>query len=454
MRPLLVNRGGREVEALLAEVDAVRDVGTLLAERVEAGLLRTLLSHRIVVDEAQPEPSPRRQAYSETEQPKGLSLYLLLAQDCNLGCVYCLNGEATYHRSDAPRMSREVALRAVEMCLERLRPGGMLQVVLFGGEPLLNWSLAKTLMEEVETDVLPSHPDRSVHFHLTSNLAETPPDLLTRIERHKMTVLCDVDGPPEVHDATRPFRDGRGSCARISANVRRLADAGIPVALRATITSRNVDRMLDIALYHREIGGSSTAMVAVNAVNSDEQVLGPDLLPDPERYAQGLRAVLSECGFPLEKIFPFSLMKGRIRPGARSTIACGAPHGNTPVVGTDGEIYACIYLVGMSAYRIGNVSDTISFPDRDVVERMREAAHVDSLPGCRTCSYRFVCVGGCPIGHLLVTGKRDVDDYVRAYHREMRCRISQTVVEEILWQVAERASAELADDYTRAALCV
>lgn len=454
IRPLLVRRGGHEVEALLAEVDRTRDVPAVLAAGVEAGLLRALLNHGIIVDAMQPRPPGRRRRPGDLQQSRGMSLYLLLAQDCNLGCVYCLNGESTYHRADAPRMSEEIALRAVEMCFERMRPGGMLQIVLFGGEPLLNWPLAKAVMDQVEADLGPKYPDRAVHFHLTSNLAKLPSDLLERIERHKMTVLCDIDGPPELHDKTRPFRDGRGSCARITANVRRLVGAGVQVALRATVTSRNVDRMVDIARYHKEIGGSSTAMVAVNAVNSDEQMLGADLLPDPERFAQGLCDILDESGWPIERIFPFNMMQGRIRPGARSTIACGAPHGNTPVVDTNGDIYACIYLVGMPAYRTGNVFDPAGFPDRDVVEHMTEVLHVDNLPECRDCSYRYVCVGGCPVGHLLVTGSRDAGEYARAYHKDMRCRTTQTVVEEILWRVAERASAQAAGDpQPQPALC-
>ena len=49
-------------------------------------------------------------------------------------------------------------------------------------------------------------------------------------------------------------------------NIQRLIDAGLNVAMRATITSFNHDNMLDIAKVHKELGGSSTAYVPLNPV--------------------------------------------------------------------------------------------------------------------------------------------------------------------------------------------
>ena len=67
----------------------------------------------------------------------GMSLYLLLSQDCNLGCIYCLNGKRTYRKSEQPMMPEAVAFAAVERCAARIKPGGFLEIAMFGGEPLL-----------------------------------------------------------------------------------------------------------------------------------------------------------------------------------------------------------------------------------------------------------------------------------------------------------------------------
>lgn len=356
--------------------------------------------------------------------------------------MYCLNGDQTYRRRTAPKMSREVAVRAIDRCMERLSEGGQLQIVFFGGEPLLNWPLAEEIIAYVEDEIPRRHPGKRWHFHLTSNLAALPPDLTDTIRDHRISVLCDVDGPPDLHDSTRPFKGGRPSCARIAANVGRLVEAGIPVALRATITSRNVERMGEVARYHKAIGGSGTSAVPVNAVNSDEDFLGEDLLPDTDAFARGLRDTL-DAGFDIGHVFPFNQFARTLRTDLHQTVGCGAALGNTPVVDVRGDVYACIYLVGMERYRTGNVLSDGVFPDWEVLDRMADQVRVDHIDQCRDCIYRAVCVGGCAVGTLLVADNPRAGPQVREYQREVRCKSIRVVVEETLWHMAGQADKAL-----------
>jgi uncharacterized protein len=440
MRPLVVERGAREIDRLLGFLKGDLETQDLVDSGYSEALLRTLFDHRILrgTDE---DPLVESPAEPLVPAPKtqGMSLYLLLSQGCNLACVYCLNGEGTYRRTQAPKMSAAVAFRSVERCMERLEDGGRLEIVFFGGEPLLNWPLAEEVIAFVEREMPQRYPGKTWHFHLTSNLATLPTGLLKTLNEHQISVLCDVDGPPEVHDLTRPFKNGRPSGERIASNVRRLVGAGIPVALRATITSRNVHHMGDIARYHKAIGGSGTSAVAVNAVNSDEDFLDEDLLPDPDLFAEGLRQMLS-AGFEMHQVFPFNQFAGTLRPDLYGqAINCGAPWGNTPVVDIDGEVYACIYLVGIDAYRIGNMCDGSSYPDMQALTRMMELVAVDHIEGCKDCIYRYPCGGGCAVGTLLVAGSPAASGRVRDYQRQVRCKSVRVIVEETLWDVARRA---------------
>ena len=73
----------------------------------------------------------------------GMSVYFLLTQSCNFSCIYCLNGCKTYKKNENLMMSEEVAFKALDTFSARIKTNGRLEVVFFGGEPLLNWSLAK-----------------------------------------------------------------------------------------------------------------------------------------------------------------------------------------------------------------------------------------------------------------------------------------------------------------------
>jgi uncharacterized protein len=454
MRPLVINRGSEYVEELLAGIEIDGAVDSLVHGEDDATLVRSLLEHRIVLcAEEQPRPSQTCKP-DPAAPPQGMSLYLLLAQNCNQACVYCLNGEETYHRGNKLKMTEEVAFKAVEVCLDRIAPGGSLEIVFFGGEPLLNWDLAKKVITHCEDDLKSRYPDKSWRFHLTSNLTVMPPDLIEWITRHKIGVLCDVDGPPELHNKTRPFRNGKGSFAKTAKHVAALREAGIEVGLRATVTSHNVDRMVEIARTHKELGGNGSAYVPVNAVTSDEDILGESLLPDPARYARGL-AELAESGvWELEQLFPFNQFLGSVVPGMRQSHACGAIWGNTPVVDVNGDIYACIYLVGLPEYRTGNVFAGDGFPNMGIVNRLLDVLDVDHIEDCAACPYRYVCASGCPVGRLSIMGNPGASESVKEYTQQVKCLAVRVMVETILWRCAERAHEELqASTSEQAAVC-
>lgn len=74
--------------------------------------------------------------------------------------------------------------------------------VLFGGEPLLNWDLAKQVIRFAEEELNASRRI-SLRYHLTTNLTLFPEDLIERAKLYRITFLVDVDGPENLHDASR-----------------------------------------------------------------------------------------------------------------------------------------------------------------------------------------------------------------------------------------------------------
>ena len=96
--------------------------------------------------------------------------------------------------------------------------GGTVEVAFFGGEPLLQWPLIKEIITHCEEQLKPAHSDKQIHYHLTSNLTLRPADLTQWVARHKISVLCGIDGPPEIHDRCRSYRGGGASHAQVRGN--------------------------------------------------------------------------------------------------------------------------------------------------------------------------------------------------------------------------------------------
>ena len=415
VQPLYIKRGRDYIKGLIREAGrpGARE-GLEGAFPCDKDLLDTLIRHRILVEEVQGPVSKSPHPSKVVEKTSGMSLYLLLSQSCNLGCIYCLNGKRTYRTGRNLLMGEKVAFRSVERCMERLEPGGSLEVVFFGGEPLLNWPMVKKVIRHCEDKLKLIHGDKRIKYHMTSNLTILPDDLVYWAEKYKISVLCDVDGEAEVHNRCRPYKGGKGSHATIVASIGKLVKAGVDISLRATITSLNQHRMMEIARHHKALGVRGCGLVPLSPVNSDEELFDEGLIPDASVLIQGLEEVYRSRVWSSERLFPFSVYSSKVRPGTRITMGCGAPYGNTPVVDAKGDVYPCIYLVGIKRFYLGNVLEP-EWIDKTMLARMQRLLNVDNLEECRDCQWRYLCGGGCPVTRLTVLNNPDCTQEIRQY---------------------------------------
>jgi uncharacterized protein len=366
-----------------------------------------------------------------------MTAYLLLAEFCNLGCVYCLNGSETYLRNEPSLMTPDTAIRSLTTCLDQLNPGGHLEVAFFGGEPLLNWDGIKEVIRRCEGDLRQQYPDKRITYHLTSNLTVCPPGLIEYIRDYNIALVTNIDGPAEIHDRLRPYRNGKPSYAKTVETIRRLTDAGLPVALRATISSLNEDHIPEVAALHKELGAVSSAIVPMSPVNSDRNFIPIELLPNPDKVISGLIQAYRSGIWAKDKLFPFNQYLLKLRPGGRQVKACSAPSGTMPVVRVNGDVYVCIYLVGQEPYRFG----TLEGPwDHNPLAEMARSLHVDGVAICQDCAWRYSCGGGCPVQSFSEGAWKD-EPAVAEYIRRIKCDFTQAILVELLWDSADAAKA-------------
>lgn len=436
VKPVLLRRGKDHIRKLLKSPDDIHD----------ARLVDFLSQHDILVHDDDREEAIFKSCTCNSAGmglKPGVTLYLLLSQWCNLGCIYCLNGDSSYRASESLLMDERTARLGITRMVSTVMPGGSMEVVLFGGEPLLNWPLAKRVVAFCENEIKTARPDLKIRYCVTSNLTLFPPDLVEWSKRYAVSFLCNIDGKREIHDRTRPFKKGsRSSHDTTARNIEKLRRSGVEVALRATVTSANMHHIVEVSRHHKELGGSSSAFVALNAVNSDREIMDRRLFPDPDVVAAGLKDLVKSGLWRNEQLYPLNRFLSMISPGSRNIWGCGATLGNTPVLDVNGDVYACIYLVGMSAYRLGNIFADEQYPDHRVVDRMMETVNIDSTEQCRDCPIRYICGGACPVGRLSIMGNPGADQETINYTRDIACKINQAMIEASLWHYAEKAELE------------
>jgi uncharacterized protein len=140
-----------------------------------------------------------------------------------------------------------------------------------------------------------------------------------------------------------------------------------------------------------------------------------ELSLEEENIIVGLKAAYAviEQALPDEPILGGLL--DRVQAGAH-THTCGV-----------GQNYVVITHTGQLAECHMRLEDSIPLPDDLLASDRPQTIHnlaVNEKEGCRDCSFRYRCTGGCPLETFRATGRWDV--------KSPHCRIYKTLLPDVL----------------------
>ena len=343
------------------------------------------------------------------EPPPVSALSLAIAQKCNLGCAYCYASQGEFG-GPAKNMSRDEALKAVDLLAGSAAPGARLNLAFLGGEPLVNRAVLRDATRRAAE--LAKSRGAKIGFSITTNGTLLTEDDAEFFERFGFAVTISVDGPREVHDALRPYKGGAGSfdaLMRRAAPLLRL-QRRMQVSARVTVTPTNVAlrRTLDllVAAGFHSVGFSPM----LSSPNGGGQMQPHDL--------EIMLGEMIDCGREYERRvrrgerYPFANLANALKEIHRGThrpYPCGAGAGYFGV-SADGELFACHRFVGDEDGAMGSLGAG--------VDRARQAnwlveRHVHRQEPCRSCWARYLCGGGCH--HEVLARGRPACDYIRGW---------------------------------------
>ncbi len=149
-------------------------------------------------------------------------IVLQVTQNCNLKCKYCvyaING--IYNRKhSSKRMELETAQKSVDYLKVHSKDLSNVRISFYGGEPMLNISLIKTIVSYAEK----SMPYKKISFAMTTNLTLLSSEDIDFFREHNFFLTISLDGPREVNDKNRFFATNGGSTYNtVIDNLHRLA---------------------------------------------------------------------------------------------------------------------------------------------------------------------------------------------------------------------------------------
>ncbi|HEX5117880.1 MAG TPA: radical SAM protein [Pseudonocardiaceae bacterium] len=385
----MVNRTGHAIFRRFTEPTSIDDVVHSGFARDEVDdVVRRLSAHDIV----HPVGSAPTPEFAESHE---LTAWLHVTNDCNLRCPYC------YVHKTADPMTHDVARDSVDALVRSAVRHGFraLRLKYAGGEASMNAGV----VVELHDYALARCADAGLTLSavLLSNGVAINDHLAGELKARDIRVMISLDGIGAAHDAQRPTVGGKPSSALVTRTVDRLIAAGVSPHISITITGRNVDAVAEVVRFalERELTFSFNFFR-----DNDCAATFTDLQYEEQAMVAGLRdafAVVEQL-LPKWSVLGSVLDRGQLlAPRQRS---CGVGD-DYVVIDQHGGIAKCHMEIGDT---VGDVRTT------DPVAAIRNDGVgirnllVEDKAGCRTCTWRHWCSGGCSVATFRATGRFDV----------------------------------------------
>src|SRR5579883_2286262 len=197
-----------------------------LRQRLEArgvaeaeDVIEELRAARAIVTGDEPNNTP-------AEPPQDFPLQTLvmnLTNQCNLACEYCYEfGEDKVATPEGkPKfMDWETARQSVDYLFRDSAGRNAVHITFFGGETLMNFPLLQQVVDYANEQA--RRRSVSIDFSLTTNATLLNTRVIEYLAENRVGVTVSMDGPKELHDQLRVFKNGRGSYDVIEPKVREL----------------------------------------------------------------------------------------------------------------------------------------------------------------------------------------------------------------------------------------
>jgi len=142
-------------------------------------------------------------------------LILEVSKDCTLNCAYCSTSGKYAKKKIKPHMDESITKKTIDFFCERLQNIDKPIITFYGGEPLLRFDLIKETVMYVKN----TYSTQKIIFNLTTNATLLNREMLDFFIEHDIYIMISLDGPKDVNDRYRRFKNGKGTFKRIMKNL-------------------------------------------------------------------------------------------------------------------------------------------------------------------------------------------------------------------------------------------
>lgn len=328
----------------------------------------------------------------ETLKPPEIMIaYFILTEDCNFNCSYCYVKGEMPHSHKTRTMSCETAMAGLSAYARFVDSSetGQKMIILYGGEPLLNFEVVKEIVLETERYKAEKRLPTNVQILVITNGSLLNAAIAGFFREHHVQVSVSLDGDQEATDSCRVFADGRGTYTGVMAGIRTAQEQGCDVSLSVTLSQSCLERFDNTLNIIDEVGCSEFGfnMMTIDGPKEMELVeQTTDALIKAYQYfrPKGVREdriMRKVSAFNNASIYAFD---------------CAAAGTNQITIAPEGAIGLCHVQVGSRTDFVGHVNDPSFDPKTDSVFLEWNRRTPLTMPQCQNCYALGICGGGCP----------------------------------------------------------
>lgn len=388
--PVVLNKPAQNILDLFSAPVTIQDAIASIPD-VERGSAAAIVQHMIMLGliSSPDYIKPSKQA------PKILTAWLHVTNECNLRCTYC------YITKTPDKMDVEQGKQSVDAVFRSAIANGFQSVKLkfAGGESTMNFPSLLGLHDYARSLALEKGLGLT-GVVLTNGVGITE-RMIDTLQERKIKLSVSLDGVGEYHDAQRKFMNGKGSFHLVEHSLNRLAARGLVPSITITVSNRNLEGLPQVVDFVLQRNLPFT----INFYRENECSAGHvDLAYNDGKIIEAMKKAFSiiENNLP-----PHSLLESlvdRTRLDAPHSKPCGVGDSYL-VIGQNGKVAKCHMEIDRSITDV-SMPDPLKLIQLDQIGIQNVS--VEEKEGCRDCTWRYWCAGGCPALTHRVTGRYDV----------------------------------------------
>lgn len=303
---------------------------------------------------------------------------------CNLACTYCYEGKGEIENKKMDERSVACTVKFIQNLVES-GSSTELRVSLFGGEPLLNMPANLNLAEELSRWC--EENNKGFFMSAVTNGTLFTEKIVEDLAQYNCGFLVVLDGPQEIHDQRRMYKNGKGTFEDIIKGLHCVTDNGLKIKIRVNLDETNRYHIVSFFEFLKKEGFADISLNITPVFKTSPACSSYNYcMPDVEGTlaADRLYSVARSMNITVAK---------KDRPSCQG--ACRAQRYSNFVIDPFLRLFKCNIQLPFAENSVGRINPENSEPEFNQFYFDVMLRDPFSVQECRMCSLLPICRGGC-----------------------------------------------------------